>query len=378
MIKIKTIRPEPCSKFYNWTKADSYNCPIRGAIGKRGIGKTFGPFKASMIDACKYGYGFIYVVENKEQVKTLSQDKGTKFFEALKQYAIEHPKTHKGILYKKLIEGEAEVEEDELDEAFKSTTELKGGTIRLNGQNIGYIIAWNDFANIKRNNFPLSIKRILIDEFMPEIVDKNSIMIARKITSLLQSIGRTRKDIIIYMMSNALRRTDSLLDKLHCSDIKLGEAKIVYDDYGPLLYLEYIDPTKYEELNAIQDESVASRFAILTGEDNLDKNVFKDELKTTEIIPSEPKPCSLICCLHGEIGSVRISITKDHNDIYVFEDYGENVRKRYCLDKKFIAPSVLYVPDYKEYMLNLYNKGIMKFASASVKLIFKSILNIKA
>ena len=70
-ISIKKIKPRPTSHlYYNWTKADSYACAIRGAIGKRGIGKTFGPFKSAMISAITKGTSFIYVVENKEQVKT--------------------------------------------------------------------------------------------------------------------------------------------------------------------------------------------------------------------------------------------------------------------------------------------------------------------
>ena len=212
---------------------------------------------------------------------------------------------------------------------------------------------------------------------MPEQTDINSVKISRKITSLLQSIGRTRNDFTVYLMSNALRRTDALLDRLKCSNIKLGEAYIVSDDYGPLLYMEYIDPNNFKKLNEIQDSSIAGRVAKLLDEDNLDKNIFRDELKDNEIIPSEPKPCSLLCCLHGEGSSIRISITKDHNDVYVMEDYGQNVKKRYCIDKRFIAPAVIFVPDYKDYLLGLYNRGIMKFQSANIKLIFKAILNIK-
>lgn len=376
--KIKTIRPRPTSKlYYNWSKADSYETPIRGAVGRRGIGKTFGPFKTAMLDVIEHDAAFIYVVENKEQIKTLAQDKGIKFFEALKDYAIDHPKTHKGLLYKYLIEGTTELEGEELDEIFKTTTEMSGGTLRLNGKNIGYIIAWDDFANIKRNNFPKNMKYVLIDEFMPEIVDKNSMQIARKIVSLIQSIARTR-DIIIYLMSNALRRTDPLLDKLKCGDIQLGEAKIVYDKYGPLVYMEYIDPSNYQELQKRQDASVAGRLATLLGEDNLDTNIFRDDLTKNEIIGSEPKACRLICCLHGEAGSVRVSITKDHKDIYIFEDYGANTKKRYCIDKKFTSPAVLYAPDYYDYLISLYHQGICKFQSASVKLIFLTNLKLKA
>lgn len=376
--KIKKIRPRASSNlYYNWSKADSYGCAIRGAIGKRGIGKTFTPFKSAILSAIEDGKGFIYVVENKEQVKTLAQDKGVKFFEALKTYATDHPKTHKGLLYKALIEGNSSVDEDELDEAFSTTTELKGGTIRLNNKNIGYIIAWDDFANIKRNNFPLNIKYIIIDEFMPEIIDKNSLKIGRKIVSLVQSIARSRKDIIIYLMSNALRRTDALLERFKCSNIQLGEAYIISDNYGALVYMEYIDPSNYPELNKIQDESVAGRLANLLGEDNLDKNIFRDELKENEFIGSEPKPSTLLLCLEGKGGSCRIEITKNHKEIYVLEDYGKNTKKRYCIDAKYISPNVLYTPDYKGYLQNLYYRGICKFQSTTIKIIFLTNLNIE-
>lgn len=373
--KIKTIRPRPQGKlFYSWSKADSYQAPVRGAVGKRGIGKTFTPFKTAMFDAIENQGSFIYVVENKEQVKTLAQDKGVKFFEALKTYAEENPKTHKGSLYKALIEGEGQVDEDELD--LTNTTSIQGGTIRLNGKNIGYIIAWDDFANIKRNNFPKNCHYILIDEFMPEIVDKNSLLISRKIVSLVQSIARTR-DIIIYLMSNALRRTDPLLERLRVPDIQLGEAKIVYDKYGALVYMEYIDPDNYPELNKIQDSSVSGRLAKLLGEDNLDKNVFRDELRQNELIKDETKPSTLICCLHGEQGSVRVAMSKDHKEVYILEDYGQNTKKRYCIDIKYTSPNVIYAPDYKAYLISLYRQGLCRFQSTYIKLIFLDILNIK-
>lgn len=179
-------------------------------------------------------------------------------------------------------------------------------------------------------------------------------------------------------MSNALRRTDPLLDKLKCANIQLGEAKIISDKYGPLVYLEYIDPANYPELNKKQDSSIAGRLATLLGEDNLDQNIFKDELKQSEMIGNEPKPCRLICCLHGEAGSVRVSITKDHKSIYVFEDYGQNTKKRYCIDKKFTAPAVIFAPDYAEYLISLYRQGVCKFQSTSVKIMFLTNLKLKA
>ena len=360
--------------YYNWCKADSFDVPLNVVVGKRGIGKTFGLIKRANIEAIEKNIQYVYVVENKEQVKTLSQNAGSKFFEALIQYAKEHPKTHNGLLYKAFVEGNASLDEDVYDET-KAEAIIKGGAIRLNGNCIGYILAWDDFANLKRNNFSKDTKYIIIDEFMPEIVDINSMKISRKIISLIQSIARTRKDIKIYMMSNSLRRTDPILDKLECDDLQLGEARLISDKYGPIAYVEYVNPADYVKLNEKQDESVAGRLAVLFKEDNLDKNIFRDDLTEDEKIGSEPKPATLLCCLHGE-SSVRISITKDHKYIYVTEDYGRNATKRFCVNKKYISPNVRYSDSYKDYLTNLYNRGMCKFESTAVKLIFLDILNL--
>lgn len=381
MIRIKTIHPRVHEDqiYYNWCKADSTNAPIRCAVGKRGIGKTFGPIKKATIQFLESGFNFIYVVENKEQIKTLCQDNGSKFWNALKEYAEEHPKTHKGILYHHLIEGNCSIdEEDTSEEIIKNKTDIRGGAIRINGECVGFIIAWDDFANIKRNNFTKKTKYIIIDEFMPEIIDINSLKISRKIVSLIQSICRTRKDVIIYMMSNALRRTDVILEKFRASDINLGEAKMIYDDYGILAYIEYINPDDYKKLNEIQNSSIASRMAVLFDEDNLDKNIFRDDLKNNELIGSNPKATTLICCLHSELGSIRICMTKDHKDVYILNDYGNNNKKRICVDRRYVSPNVNYLPDYKDYLTNLYNKGYCKFESTKIKFMFLDALKIKA
>lgn len=370
MITYKSVYPRISEEqlYYNWSKADSTEAPLRVAVGKRGIGKTFGPIKKSVLAFLEKGHKFIYVLENKVQIATLTQDKGSKFWQALKEYAIDKPNTHKGILYKALIEGDSSVDEDEFSLDNTAEVDIKGGAIRINGVVCGYIVAWDDFANLKRNNFSRDFKYIIIDEFMPEIVDINSYKIKRKIVSLVQSIARTR-DVIIYMMSNSLRRTDIILEKLLCADIKIGEARILKDNYGVLAYVEYIDSSQYKKLNKIQDSSIASRLAVLFDEDNLDKNIFRDDLKENEIISDIPNN-NLLCCLHGKLEAVRIGLSKSKDEIYITEDYGSNTRKRYCINRKYITPKVIYAPEFKEYLERCYSKGICKFSSAKIKMMF--------
>lgn len=373
MIRVKSEiwRKYSDSVYYDWSIVEGYDAPVNVVLAKRGIGKTFGRVLNRGIRRFeKFKSRFIYVVETEDMVQELSQNKGEKFFSKI----IEYLQNNASSRNKKLLNfmcGEMKAEVTEGDVLNK----IKGGTIVLNGETAGYMISMNGFAKLKRNNF-VGVGDIIIDEFIPEEIDIRALKNTRKVSSIIQSIGRTQKNLKIWLLGNTIRLNDNLLIKLGLTDLKKGEIRRIYDKYGLLLVCHYVDESDYIQFNEMADSSVAGRFANLTGENQLEQNVFKDDLLEYERLPEKLKSSHCIFCLHGESGSVRVNITKDHSEYYILEDYGKNYSNRYCLDAKYQTPVVQYVPAYKEYLMTLYTNGLMRFENSYIKMIFKNILKL--
>ena len=94
----------------------------------------------------------------------------------------------------------------------QSKAKIIGGTIKINGETAGYILSMNSFGEIKRNNFS-KIKHIIVDEFITEKLDKTALENPKKVSSLIQSIGRL-KDMKIYLLGNAIRFDDPILSRM--------------------------------------------------------------------------------------------------------------------------------------------------------------------
>lgn len=367
--------------FYNWRKIDGYNAPVTVVIGQRGLGKTFGKVYDVLRDFVEIPTNprFVYVVETLDDVKILSQNKGERFFAGVKEY-LENERTkskRKQKLYSALFSSQKEtsIDEGETDLIGESNEKILGGTIKIQGKTAGYLIAINSYGNLKRNNF-VNIKTIIIDEFIPEQIDIRHLQMARKVASVIQTIAR-RNYVKIYMLGNSIRLDDILLVKLKLDNLKLGEIRTIKDKKGILVVAHYVDPKQYAEFTDMSANSVAGRLATLLGEDNLDRNQFKQDLPENLTIPAKPKASHLLFCLHDNIDSVRVNVTKDHNQLYVLSDYGKNARERICFDQKYISNVVKYQPEWKDYLLNKYENGEILFESGVIHLLFKKILKLE-
>lgn len=360
--------------YYNWREIDGYNAPVTVVIGQRGLGKTFGKVLEGCSEFHKTGVRFVYVVETQEDVKTLSQNKGERFFSAIKEYLETQTSNRKRKLYDFMFSSTTEVEEGEGELVEDNSNKVIGGTIKIAGQTAGYIIALNSFGNLKRNNFT-NIHLIIIDEFIPEEIDIRHLKMARKVASVIQTVAR-RKNVRIYMLGNSIRLDDVLLVKLHLDNMKLGEIRKIKDNKGLLVVGHYIDPKQYEEFTQASADSVAGRLATLLGEDNLDKNVFKNGMPKELELPQKLKRSHLLFCLHGYGESVRINVTQDYSEYYVLSDYGKNTSNRYCFNEKFVTNVIDYRPEWRDVLLTKFKNGSIKFESPTIYLLFKTILNL--
>lgn len=354
--------------YYNYRTIDGYNAPINVVISKRGLGKTFGKVLKGFRKFYKHKHRFIYVVETEEMIDVLSQNHGEKFFSKIIEFLENNPSKRNKELLDFMSVAETEVTESSY------INKIKGGTILVNGLTCGYIVSLNGFSKLKRNNF-VDVSDIIIDEFIPEEINIKSLKNAYKMVSIVQSIAR-KENVKVWLLGNSIRLNDNILLKLKLTNLKLGEFRKVYDKYGLLVVCHYVDPKQYKQFSIEADQSVAGRLATLTGEDNLETNEFTDELSKDLMMPDNPKSSHFIYCLHGEAGSIRVHATKDYSEYYILEDYGKNKNNRYCLDSKYQTNIVMYIPEYKEMILNLYSQNKLKFENSYVLTIFKNILKL--
>lgn len=275
------------SMYYDFSKIDGYNCPVRIVVGRRGLGKTFSKLKKPTESFLTSGSRFIYVVETGEMVKELTRNDGEKFWSALIKYYSKQDTSRKRYFYSKLTSLKVEeINEKNAEEngihLKKHTkrdilTKIVGGTMKINGETAGYIVDINSFAELKRNNF-VNIKYIIIDEFISEKLDKTTLDYPRKISSIIQSIGRL-ENLTIYMLGNSVRIDDPVLARMGFKINGYGFYKY-YDKYGLFAVLHYVNPDDYPVFAKAYEKSVAGRFASFMKETGEEENKFSGDLPT--------------------------------------------------------------------------------------------------
>ena len=381
MMKYQSIRKRFITKIYDSEHFESqpveaYNAPITIIVGPRGIGKTYHFNLNNIIYCYEHDYKMVYVCETKEDIEQLSSGNGERFFSRfimeLSKQNSNRSKKWLSYFQNSTLEEEVEIIKDD-----KIDYEIKKGMISLGGKQIGYLIAMNDFAHLKRNNFDDSYKRFLIDEFIPEKVDIRTLDNPRKIVSLIQSIARTSTDIKIVMLGNSLRSNDPILARFGLDDLEQGEIRACFDKYGLLVVGHMIDRNCYPNFANKTDKSVAGRLATVLEEDNLDKNIFRDKLENIKILdPATKEPSKYFITLFDSEDSLRFHKTAS-GYLYCLQDYGTTRTSLYCIEKFCIDARILYNPDLKDILLRYYEMNKILFESQQIFFKFKKILKLK-
>lgn len=360
--------------YYNYQRIDGYPCNLIIIVGGRGIGKTFGAVKKAVKKFVLEDKPFIYVVETLEMVKELSRNKGDKFFTAILDYFTENKnenKTNK-LIYEFLTSSKNEVAQDEFQNDFKNS--IKAGSITINDKHAGYILALNDFANLKRNNFPQNLGYIIIDEFIPEKNDIRTLDNPRKLVSIIESILRTR-ETKIYLLANSVRRSDPILTAFGLSDAEPNKIHKIKDEFGLLGVCEFIDNNFYSAYEKKHSASLSGRIAKFLKQDNLNKNEFNDDAPKELLIKEAPKHTKLIYRILGSETPIRLCYNSKDGYYYILEDYGTS-EKLACLDIKYIGPNVRYVPRWRDTLINLFETNKLKFENNHVFNLFKTYTKI--
>lgn len=362
--------------YYDYSKIDGYDCPIKIVVSRRGLGKTFGKIRKCTERYITNRRRFIYVVETGEMVKELARNKGEKFWSALLKYYSEQDTSRKRYFYEKLTNTEVEDEQDETKSNTKSNLSLFGGTIKINGETAGYIIDLNAFGELKRNNF-IDVETVIFDEFISEKTDKTTLENPKKISSIIQSVARL-KNIRIYMLGNSVRLSDSMLARMGFKLEKYGFHK-KYDKHGLLAVLHFVDPKDYPEFAEAYEESVAGRFASFLGETHEEENIFIENVPESRMLKEfKYKKGGLSLNIVRE--NIIISLRELANGCMACVPFsGRNAKTLYCLTEKeqgyILGYHIICNTKLKQYLMNLLRADIVYYYSEleyeQLKLIIK-------
>lgn len=268
------------SMYLDFRKLDGFQCPCKMAVGRRGLGKTFGKKRKCIERFITKGKRFVYIVETGEMVKELTQNNGDKFFSDILEFYEGYDTSRKRYFYDKVSELKLENDDGSAENGetiFKRTHKaiVSGGTIKINGETAGYIVDINSYGEVKRNAF-VKVETIFIDEFISEKTDKTTLDYPRRISSLVQSIARLR-NVKIYMFGNAIRFDDPVLSRIGFRIDRYGFYKR-YIDGKLFAVLWFINPADYPEFEEAYNNSVAGKFAKMMGETNEEENKFISDL----------------------------------------------------------------------------------------------------
>lgn len=263
--------------YYDYSKIDGYNCPVKIVVSRRGLGKTFGKVKMCTEEFVTNQDRFIYVVETDEMVKELSRNDGEKFWANLLEYYKQFNTSRKRYFYNKIVSLKLDYSEEEKQELkSKIVTKIVSGTIKINGETAGYIVALNNFSELKRNNFA-KVKTIIVDEFISEKLDKTVLDNPRKVSSIIQSAIRL-KNCRIYLLGNTVRKDDPILARIGFKLDNYGYYKYLNKKGKLFAVLHFVNPEDYPEFAEAHEDSVAGQFAEMMGETHEEENKFISDL----------------------------------------------------------------------------------------------------
>lgn len=323
--------------YYNYAKIFSYNLPIIAIVGARGIGKTYGCKKYVIKKFLQERKKFIWIRDTESALDELRENDGEKFFVDIKK---------------------------EFKELKGS---IKGEVITINGKHAGYLMPMSTYYNYKGNSYE-EIKHIVFDEFIAEKSQKKNGSRAVQFANTIETVGRLRTDYRLFLLANALKRGDEVLNLLN---IKINEFGFYFNKKKGVV-LHYADNNPH--FNAKKKESISGKLIMNTPLDNvMSKNKFDDDEK--QFYSEMPSKCNLLTILHSDTDSVRIYL-KD-GVLYIRTDFNEKTNNniRFVNDLSLVTTKIKLIPkDYLDSIKRAYSHNDCLFESAYAKEIFLQVI----
>lgn len=318
----------------------SFNLPIIMRVGVRGTGKTFDAKRQCLKRWLYKRKKFIWVRSSETACDKMKRESGDKFF-------------------------------CDLGEKFKdrSVWKISGDAFYSGKDIIGSLIPLSTFYKEKGNAYN-DVDIIVFDEVIPERVERKYFDRVKALIDTCETIARTRPNIKLVLLSNALDKGDEILAHFGFKLTKFGYY--INKDMGVILHYERPTLT-YQKAHA---KSLAGRLASGTEyEANALNNEFSDR---TEFFEKKPKDCKLLYILHDENDfACRLYASPSTDYLYCARDFNRMAcqNMRYTNTVSDIAPNRTYFNNrMAQSLAKLYTANRVLFQDSKVKNVFISFL----
>ena len=303
--------------YFNIKTVLPYNKTFNLVIGGRGCGKTYSTKIFVLTEFLKNGSTFVWVRNSEDEIKKLCSNNFFNFF--------------------------VDIKDNEKIKAIQKIEKNKNH-LNINGKLSGQFLSLSEFAKIKGNSYSNTF--LIFDEFIEEKNQRRYYDRVYAFKSVLESIFRLRQNYKIIMLSNAITRSDLILNLFNFKFTKHG----IYQNRSKDAVLFFLANTENFEkakkstpISKLESEEATA----------LDSNNFEDQdwLLKADILKKTPL-LSIEC-----IGHTGVMYSYDEGLFFQIEN--RNLKNHYTLtvtpqgefaDKKLI-----------EFLKDNYIKKLIKF-----------------
>ena len=352
------------ARYYDWHRTLSYNADVTMVVGARGIGKTYGLRKQSILDFIKHGWRFVEVVRYKKELSRVSDGYFSRLSRdrAFKGYVF---RTDNRYMY--------------IAENVEGKCDNEGKQLKTQWQICGYFAALTDAQMEKKRTYD-NVRRIIFDEAILERSDRFHHYLPNEfatLANLVDTVSRERADTEgiqprVYLLGNACDIANPYFARYRVgTDLTFG-----YRWYeGKTFLLHYVKDDEYAREKMAG--TVAGRMLAMSADGSVaSANEF--QTVTDDFVWSKPKGAkfSFGIVLNGK----KYGIWNDWNDglVYVTGSIPKGMDKRtYTLTMADSRTNYLMATRLSKVMQsfqNMYWAGIVMYDTLQVKADFQEVL----
>lgn len=324
--------------YYSLRKICSYNYPISAVIGARGTGKTYAVKNYVFKQFFNNKKLFVWLRDTDEACEKMRDSRGRKFFADIKK---KFPQFKEG--------------------------EIVSESIKINGELAGYLMPISTYYKYKGNSYE-DISTVVFDEFLPEKCQTFTANRVRQFINTIDTICRTRSDVRVFMLANALDVGNEIFDIFGIKITGFG----FYKNRAKGVVLHYSENNA--EFNELRKTSIIGRLIkntayddeIINGIFTNDENLFYDK---------KPSKCHLLFIINTEYGNIRLYA---NNGTYYVERDGnrtayQNIRFVKTL-KEMTSYTRLLSAENIKLLKDIFNNNRVRFDKSSSLKIFTDVL----